>query len=52
MLKNYDDRLSKYNFEKKIILHKKGVELWGLDGTVFVTAVCTMKLYCVSCNKS
>ncbi len=32
MLRNYEDRLSKYNFEKKIIFHKKGVELRGFDG--------------------
>ncbi len=31
-LKNFEMRLSTQNFEKKIILCKKGVGVWGFDG--------------------
>ncbi len=32
-LKNFEVGLSTQNFKKKIILFKKGVEVWGFDGT-------------------
>jgi hypothetical protein len=31
-LKNFEVGLSTQNFKKKIILFKKGVEVWGFDG--------------------
>ncbi len=31
ILKNYENRSSKHNLEKKIILHKMGGGLWGFD---------------------
>jgi hypothetical protein len=40
-LKNFEVGLSKKNFKKKIILFKKGVEVWGFDGSS-----CTPSLKC------
>ncbi len=34
-LKNFEVGLSKQNFKKKIILFKKGVEVWGFDGITY-----------------